>query len=160
MVALQDIEHQHVRPKIGLAAQAGERLAGAEPAVVALRVHGRVDPLAGLGDDGLVLEHVAQIAVALEPVGQLLPAEVAAALLVGPGTLLEIQPGRDLGQVADHAVFLQLQLPAQPSVRNDAADGQFDEGLGASGSRLLDVVAVAGCRCREYRQRGHRPGRP
>ena len=95
MIALQDVQHQHVRPEVGLAAEAGEQLAGARPAVVALRVHGRLDPLAGLGHDRLVFEYVAQIAVTFEPIGQFLPAEVAAALFVGPGTLLENQKRRD-----------------------------------------------------------------
>ena len=162
MVALQDIQHQHVRPKIGLAAQAGERLAGTEPAVVALRVHDSMDPLAGLGDDGGIFEHVTQIAVSFEPVRQLLPAEVAAALLIGPGAFVKIEPGGNFGQMADHALFLQLQLTPQPAPRSNAADGQFHQRAGGQRLTVAGIVAIACGRCRHINNadigQAHRSG--
>ena len=81
---LEDVEHDHVRPEVGVAVEAGLVGARAEVAVGFLAGKGGVNPLAGALDDRFVLEDVAEVAVALEPVRQLFPAELALALGARP----------------------------------------------------------------------------
>ncbi len=144
VIGLEDVEHEHVRPEIGFAVQAGEQLARAEPAVLALGGQGGVNPLFGLRHDGMVLEDVTQIAIALEPVGHFLPAELALALGIGPGAFGEIQPGGDLLQMAGHAVAFQLELMAQPAAWGDGADGQFAKRRGRQRRTIGGVEGVGG----------------
>ena len=119
------------------------QFAGAEPAVRSLAGQHRVDPAAGLADDRFILEHVAQVAVALEPIGQFLPAALAFALLVGPSAVVELQPGRDFGQPAGHALGFQFQHVPQPALGRDAADGQFHQRAGPQRISIRRIQAVA-----------------
>ena len=92
------------------------------------------------------LRHVAQVAVALQPVGQLFPTAVAFLPGVGPGVALEAAPGRHLGQPAGHAVGFEFELLTQPAVRRDAPDGQLEQRTGRQG-RPIDDVQAAGLAC-------------
>ena len=146
VVRLQDVEHEHVRPEVGAAVGLGVMLVGlrAEPAVGLLAGQRGLDPAAGVVDDPLVVEHVAQVAVALEPIGHLFPAVGPFALGIAPGAALELAPGRHLGQVAGHAVGLKLQLVQQPALRLDGADGQLRQRAGHQRGAIGRVEAGRG----------------
>lgn len=93
VVALQYVEHEHMGPEVWFAVQAGKQGPGAEPAVLPLGSHGRFDPLFRLDDQFLIAQHIAQVAETSQPVGHLFPAILALAVFIGPGALLEVEPG-------------------------------------------------------------------
>src|SRR5208282_3928524 len=148
--------HDHVRPQIGLALQPGLAGAWPKPAVPLLAGQHRINPLARFLDDLLVLQHVPQVAIAFEPIGQFLPSVLAAALRVRPGTSLELAPFGYLLQVTRHAVCLEFELMPQPTFRSDAPDRQLDQW---AGQQRLSVPGIEWVRrvCRrlwDYRHSG------
>src|SRR4051812_18596555 len=52
---------------------------------------------------------------------------MALALGIGPGVALELAPFRNFLQVTNHPLGLELELPAQPTVRSNAPDGELYE---------------------------------
>ena len=116
-----------MRPKIGLALEAGLETARPEPAVRLLAGKHGIDPFAGRLDDRFVLQHVTEIAVALEPVGQFFPAAVPLPLRISPGIAFELAPLGDLRQPPGHSLRFEFELMPQPTFGGDIADRQFDE---------------------------------
>src|SRR6266566_3869168 len=127
MERLEHIKHDHVRPEIGLALQPGLVRARAEKTVGFLARQRRVNPLACFLDDLFLPQNVAEVAVALEPVGQFFPAEPPLTVRRRPGAIRELTPLGNLFEVTGHAVRFELELVPQPALRLDAADGQFEK---------------------------------
>jgi len=83
--------------------------------------------------------------------------EIVRAESIGPGSFLFLMAefenarggfsalgarGKSSEQVADEAVGLEFELPAQPARGRDAADGQLDQRAGKQGSAVGNIMAV------------------
>src|SRR5205823_12701595 len=133
-------EHEHVGPHIRLAFERSEAGTRAKITVLALGFENGSDPFPGFGDDFFILQHVAEIAIALEPGWQFFPPAVPFTFWLDPGVAFVDAPLRKLGKMANHSVALQLELMPQPALRSDRADGEFDQGAGAEGRAVGDVL--------------------
>jgi len=100
---------------------------GAEIAVRFLAGEHGIDPAPGVGDDLFVIQDIAQVSIALEPVRQFFPAELAGPICGSPGAFVEIEPFRDFLEMSSHPIGFQFELTPQPAGGRDAANGQFDE---------------------------------
>ena len=129
VVRLQDVEHNHIGPYVGLAATDALKV-GARPevAVVALAGYHRFEPRAGLVNDSLIAQHVSHVAEAFEPVRHLFPGAVSLAFRAKPGVVLLFEEPADFEQVSGEAIGLQLKLFADPALGFDCAYRQLHKG--------------------------------
>ena len=134
---LQRIEDRHVWPHVGLSFDGGAERFGSEPAVIILPGEDSIDPLRRVCNDPRVVEHVTQVAVSLEPVGEFFPVIFAAG--GDPAVVFEFQERGDFIEPAAHAVGLQFQHVPEPSLRFDAADRQLHERTDAQGRFVRNV---------------------
>ncbi len=132
--ALHGRQHDHVRPEVG----PGPVVDRAEVPVAGLRLEGLAEPALGLLADGGVLEQVAEVAVALEPVGHLFPA------LAFQGDPAAVVPEKaaDLGQPAREAVPHELELGHDPAPGFDRAERELDERADGERGAVGRVVRI------------------
>ena len=122
-----------MRPEVGQAALGSLQASRPEIAVRLLVGENAVNPLADRGDDFLILEHVAEIACAAQPVGHLLPAVVG--LGIDPAVALVLQIRRNLRQSADQPGCVELELMPKPTLGCDGAGRQLEQGESAPEAR-------------------------
>ena len=128
IVRLQYVEHDHIGPDVGFAADVRQVRTRAEVTIFPLAGYSCLEPLAGLFDDALITQDVSDIAEALEPVRDLFPGAVAFAFGAEPGVIVFFEEPADFEQVPCIAVSLKLELPADPALRPDGTDGQLYKG--------------------------------
>ncbi len=148
VVGLKAVEGDHVGPEVRRAVQGLLVLQGAEPAVCPLAGQDPLYPDQGFGDHVLVIQDIGEVAVAFEPIGQLLPSCLACSLGIQPGVAFLDTPGADSRQLADLAIAHQAKLVSEPSARLYAPDRQLVEGTGQQGRRIADVVVITPFRIR------------
>ncbi len=156
----QRVHHRHVRPEVDVAVGDGAQVVRPEVAVRRLGRQDRADPLLGAGPDARVAGEVAEVAVAAQPVGHLLPAVHAR---IDPAGLVEHQEVRSVLVAAVEAVDLMVELGGQPARRGHRTRRQAQEGRGLQRRQVDRVLRVRGCLGLRLvfggrRQRGGRQG--
>src|SRR4051812_32743371 len=111
-----------MRPQIGLPFKAALQTSRPEPTVRLLAGQHRINPTPRVLNDLIVLQHITQVTVSLQPIRQLLPTAVPLSLRISPGIAFKLAPLGYLWQPPRHALRLQLKLMAQPPFRRNAAD--------------------------------------
>ena len=74
--------------------------------------------------------------IAAEPIGHLLPEAAALAGRIQPGIVVLVETAAHFAHVADVALRLEFELPAEPSLGLDGPVGRRMNGLGSNGGRL------------------------
>ena len=76
-------------------------------------------------DDPLIAEHIPEVRESLQPVGNLLPPELACTGGAGPGVALEFAVLAELGKTAGESIRFKHKLFAQPALGLDGSDWKF-----------------------------------
>ena len=137
IIGLERGEHDHLCPQLGLVAA---HVDGSERPVFALALEDGLNPCLCLREHGLVVKDISEVAIALEPIGHLLPSVVAP--FCEPCVVVLVEPCRDLAEMSRQAVALQLQVTAHPPCRAYAADRQLYEMLLPQGCPRVCVIVA------------------
>jgi len=148
IVGVQAEQHDHVRPEVVAALQvgchSGAAFVRAEPAVGLAAVQGALDPGLRLLDHALVFQQIGAADVALEPIGDFLPAAVAAGARIEPGVVVFFEKTADVGQMAVKPLSLKYKLLPQPPGRPHRSKRQSNHRARLQRRAVGDIVGVAG----------------